>query len=883
MTSIEIPSSVNSIGASAFQGCTSLTSIEIPSSVTSIGGSAFQGCKSLTSIEIPSSITSIGGSAFAGCTSLTSIICYAENIPSTGSDIFSECPASMIINVYANSLDLYKTSSQWNDFTIEPIAYIVDYGDYSLKYAIESASDKECEVLLGATSGSRLVISIPSTVEINQNTYDVTSVGDNAFRDCSSLYAIDVPSCITSIGDEAFRNSSLKLISFGENSQLTYIGKRAFQNSGLFKIKIPSGVISIEEYTFLYCSSLSSVTFCENSQLRSIGYSAFECNPKYANHLKSIEIPSSVTSIGNDAFSGCKSLTKIICYAENVPTAREDALEGCPSGMVIYVPKNSFEMYKTTLPWSNYTIKSMPTHCEVVLVVNPSQAGTVIGAGSYDINDDVTIIATVNEGYTFVNWTENGKVVSEEAEYKFTTTIYEENREFVANFEPMDYEVTASVNNENFGTVTGSGNYKHGDNVKLTAVSNAGYAFVNWTENGEVVSEEAEYSFIIKSDRNLVANFIEAYDVEVSLNPENAGSVTGTGIYKQGDNVTLIASQKEGYKFINWTENGEVVSEEAEYSFTITSDRDLVANFELLTYEVTASVNNENFGTVTGSGNYKHGDNVKLTAVSNAGYAFVNWTENGEVVSEEAEYSFIIKSDRNLVANFIEAYDVEVSLNPENAGSVTGTGIYKQGDNVTLIASQKEGYKFINWTENGEVVSEEAEYSFTITSDRDLVANFELLTYEVTASVNNENFGTVTGSGNYKHGDNVKLTAVSKAGYAFVNWTENGEVVSEEAEYSFTITTDRDLVANFVSTESISEMSSSMNIYPNPVNDKLYIETEVEVEKLVVYDIYGRHQVAETPSRQGDLTIDLSNLTSGVYFVKIVTDNGNVVKRIVKN
>ena len=108
-------------------------------------------------------------------------------------------------------------------------------------------------------------------------------------------------------------------------------------------------------------------------------------------------------------------------------------------------------------------------------------------------------------------------------------------------------------------------------------------------------------------------------------------------------------------------------------------------------------------------------------------------------------------------------------------------------------------------------------------------------------------------------------------------------MVSEEAEYSFTITTDRDLVANFVSTESISEMSSSMNIYPNPVNDKLYIETEVEVEKLVVYDIYGRHQVAEIPSCQGYLTIDFSNLTSGVYFVKIVTDNGNVVKRIVKN
>ena len=85
------------------------------------------------------------------------------------------------------------------------------------------------------------------------------------------------------------------------------------------------------------------------------------------------------------------------------------------------------------------------------------------------------------------------------------------------------------------------------------------------------------------------------------------------------------------------------------------------------------------------------------------------------------------------------------------------------------------------------------------------------------------------------------------------------------------------------STESIVEFEASFNVYPNPVNDKLYIETEVEVEKVVVYDVYGRHQVTETPSLQGSLVIDLTNLNSGVYFVKVITDEGEVVKRIVKN
>jgi hypothetical protein len=83
--------------------------------------------------------------------------------------------------------------------------------------------------------------------------------------------------------------------------------------------------------------------------------------------------------------------------------------------------------------------------------------------------------------------------------------------------------------------------------------------------------------------------------------------------------------------------------------------------------------------------------------------------------------------------------------------------------------------------------------------------------------------------------------------------------------------------------EGVEEMLvSNVKIYPNPASDKLYIATETEVEEVVVYDIFGRHQVTKSPSHQGDLVVDLTNLNSGIYFVKVVTENGNVVKRIVK-
>ena len=82
--------------------------------------------------------------------------------------------------------------------------------------------------------------------------------------------------------------------------------------------------------------------------------------------------------------------------------------------------------------------------------------------------------------------------------------------------------------------------------------------------------------------------------------------------------------------------------------------------------------------------------------------------------------------------------------------------------------------------------------------------------------------------------------------------------------------------------DAIEEMNASFNVYPNPVNDRLYIEAETEVKDVVVYDVYGRHQVTETPSLQGNVTVDVADMKSGIYFVKVVTENGEAVQRFVK-
>ena len=75
----------------------------------------------------------------------------------------------------------------------------------------------------------------------------------------------------------------------------------------------------------------------------------------------------------------------------------------------------------------------------------------------------------------------------------------------------------------------------------------------------------------------------------------------------------------------------------------------------------------------------------------------------------------------------------------------------------------------------------------------------------------------------------------------------------------------------------------SVDIYPNPVNDKIYvdIETGVEIEDVLIYDIYGRRLDLSAVSHQPSV-IDVKNLKSGIYFVKIKTEEGNIVKRFIK-
>ena len=531
------------------------------------------------------------------------------------------------------------------------------------------------------------------------------------------------------------------------------------------------------------------------------------------------------------------------------------------------------------------TVGGGGTTYTVTVSANPTNGGNVTGGGTYNQGQSCTVTATANSGFTFTNWTENGSVVSTQANYTFVVNT---NRNLVANFQAQtqNYNITVSANPTNGGSVTGGGSYSQGASCTVTATANSGYTFTNWTENGSVVSTQANYTFTVNGNRTLVANFQaqpQNYTITVSANPANAGTVSGGGTFQQGQTCTVHATPATGYTFVRWTENGNQVSTNANYTFTVNGNRNLVAQFQGQSYYIAANATPNYGGTVTGSGSYNYGQTCTLTATPVAGFEFIEWRKNDTQVSTDAIYSFTVTESATYFAIFQRlTFNVSVSANPSYGGTVTGGGTYNFGQQCTITATANEGYNFVNWTQNGEQISNNPTYSFDVMFDYNLVANFVPQSIEITTNVEPTEGGTATGGGTYNYGDEVTITVSTIEDWAFRNWTENGTIITEEKTFTFIATTNRAFVANLEYTEGVGEQNGSQTlIYPNPVNDKLTVEAEEAIGTVEIYNLMGA-MVYSQKNCTNKVEINTADLQSGIYFIRLTNDKVSETRRFVK-
>lgn len=277
LSSIELPEGTTTIGVGAFDNCEKLTSVKLPESLTTISGRAFSDCKALEEINIPSGVTSIEWGAFYGCEKLTKFV-FPENIRSIDAIVLQNC--TNLTNVV-----------------------------------------------------------IPENVKI---------IEDWAFSGCGKLENITIPASVDSIGLRVFLDCNNLNVSILNSKDSVFLGKEPFKNCSSVKFNDYILLADASDTPFTYeqipgdGETEMTVTVCEDKTIDSliipeqvridgkiytvtgIGYGLFD---SYKN-LKSVVIPSSVTTIDDYAFYYCTGLKKIF-IPNSVTTIGAKAFSGC--------------------------------------------------------------------------------------------------------------------------------------------------------------------------------------------------------------------------------------------------------------------------------------------------------------------------------------------------------------------------------------------------------------------------------------------------------------------------------------------------------------------------------------------------------------------------
>ncbi len=384
---------------------------------------------------------------------------------------------------------------------------------------------------------------------------------------------------------------------------------------------------------------------------------------------------------------------------------------------------------------------------DITIGVSDVTMGTTIptpGTYAYNPGDTLTITALAASHRHFVQWNDGDT-------HAVRTIVVSGNATYTAEFDYDSVTIIFANADTAMGTITpvpGVYIYHVGDTINAQAVANTGYHFANWyigigTLLDSINNNPLEYvipAFMAGVEMTITPHYVaNMYTINVYANDNTLGIVTGTGNYAYNTTATITATPAAYCTFVEWNDgNTDPVR-----TVLVTGNASYTATFQAIPqHNVTVHVAPDaNMGTVDGEGLYYENSTVTLTATPNDGYVFVGWAYEGTfsyewaIISNIPTYSFTMDTaDVELYAVFEPAPQpatLTVNFN-SYAGHVlindVQTDIYLGliGDNVTLQAVANDGFRFVGWSENGNVFSTDANIILMLTeSATEITAVFE--------------------------------------------------------------------------------------------------------------------------------------------------------------
>ncbi len=390
------------------------------------------------------------------------------------------------------------------------------------------------------------------------------------------------------------------------------------------------------------------------------------------------------------------------------------------------------------------------------------------------------------------------------------------------------YEISAFANDVNGGTVTGGGSYVHGATVNLTATPNAGYSFCYWEEDGAIASTNANYSFTADYNRNLTAVFALPFTITVSVDANGGGLVSGGGVFSYGETCTITAVPDAGYIFNSWNKNDVFASAVQNYVFTVTGACDYVASFVVpngvcigASESVNAFIPSYSYYNYSLTQQIYTADEIGAGVIHSLAFfnggtsktrnlavylkttdknVFTSNTDWIPVTSDDMVFSgnITIPVGEWTVITFNTPFSFDGNSNllltvDDNTGSYLSNHMkcrtYNTLTQQTLyVYNDNTNYNPASPSYTGTLLSMKNQLLLEIDHDD---------SFEVTVSIDDNDAGTVSGSGIYNYNEICTITVTPNAGYDFRYWTENGHVVSKDMEYSFLVRKNSEIMAVF--------------------------------------------------------------------------------------